>query len=310
MKCTVHGYVSTSGNVRRVEVEVPVDVYSSAEGSQSIILIGLQFEEKINLLLENFIEWESTLLTLAQRYSVRPSRSHDAAMDERLLLDRRLVNLLTACKLYLDQSDHTLSEVFGHASQEAETINRKRAQFYDGRFGYRFMESLRNHIQHRALPITEIRYQQSAVDPHKIEYVELFVIPGVSREDLKKDRKFKPKILEEIEDGPEVIDIRSSLREYISSIAEIHDEMRRLLGPPIENACAAFVRIRGEFSVISGVRVDLPTLTRVDDSSQSLPFEELALDGPMLGRYEELRKRDVGAKNLNRIFASNGLGHR
>jgi hypothetical protein len=307
MKCSAFGYEDSGGRLRRVEVAISPDQYAKVSRAQETIITGLQFEEKLNLLLENHVEWEATLLTLAQRYVVWPSRRHDEAMDERLLLDRRLVNLLTSCRLYLDQSDHTLSSFFGSPSAQGELIDRRRSSFYDTKFGYRFMEAIRNHIQHRALPISEIKYQHSAGAPPHIERVEMTVIPCVNIEDLKKDAKFKRQLIDELVDGAPTFDLRGPIREYIACIVELHDEMRVLLDPVLECAVSVYKKARLDFSTIEGVAVNFPELMRIDDELPAHPIEETPLSAGPIDRYEVLRKRQTGAKTLTRIFASNGL---
>jgi hypothetical protein len=269
--------------------------------------MGLQFEEKLNLLFENFVEWEGALLTLAQRFSIWPSPNHDDAMDSRLLLDRRLVNLLTACKLYLDQSDHTLSSLFGSGSKQADSINLKRNSFYDAYFGYRFMETIRNHIQHRALPVSEIQFHMSAVDPPNTDRIELFVIPSVFVEDLKQDPKIKRKIIEELEKGPPAVDLRGPAREYVARIADLHDDMRVLIDPVVTAGLSVYKKARQDYSNIEGLNVDHPALMSIDDDVTAHPVDETPLSEGPIDRYGALRSRRTGTKTLDRTFVSNSL---
>lgn len=307
MKCRVYGYQDLGGRPRRAEIAISTDRYEEITHAQEKIIIGLQFEEKLDLLLENYVEWEAALLTLAQRYIVWPGRSHDEAMDERLELDRRLVNLLTACRLYLDQAGHTLSQFFGPRSAQEASIDKSKSTFYDNVFGYRFMEAIRNHIQHRALPIAETQYWHSADDRPDLGRVEVVVIPCVNVADLKSDPKFKPQIIEELKGRTPMLDLRGPVREYVSCLMELHETMRGLLDAVVVGALDVYKRARLDYSTIDGVVVDLPSLIRVQDEVLAQPFEETPLSLGPIDRYEALRKRRAGAKTLNRFFASNSL---
>lgn len=116
--------------------------YEQVKTAKSSCLFALEIEEKFALLLDNYYEFECELLRLAEASLIWPHRDHQHSMQERLTLDRRLVNLLTACRLYLDQTDHGLSSLFGHSSRERDNVTRFKHELYEKHWGYRFMEAL------------------------------------------------------------------------------------------------------------------------------------------------------------------------
>src|SRR5437868_6592604 len=101
-------------------VSTPIEKqrFEEVKRAKATCLFAIDLEEKFALLLDNFAELEFELLRLAESSLIWPNRNHTESMQERLTLDRRIVNLLTACRLYLDQTDHGLSGLFGNPSPQ------------------------------------------------------------------------------------------------------------------------------------------------------------------------------------------------
>src|SRR6266550_5417545 len=104
--------------------------FSEIKMAKATCVFGLDLEEKLALVLDNFYEFEVELLKLAEGTLIWPGRDLANSMRERLALDRRLVNLLTACRLYLDQTDHGISGLFGNPSHELTAIKKFKNQLY------------------------------------------------------------------------------------------------------------------------------------------------------------------------------------
>jgi hypothetical protein len=98
--------------------ELTPDRYRGILRSKETYMLAVDLEEKINLLIDNHHEFEVELLKLAEANRTWPKTEAMDAMQKRLLLDRRIVNLLSACRLYLDQSSHAMSSLFGAESTE------------------------------------------------------------------------------------------------------------------------------------------------------------------------------------------------
>jgi hypothetical protein len=64
----------------------------------------IDVEQKFDILLENFIEFEQELFsrTLRQAYRLEPNSTD--IFDDTLALNRRTINVLTAARLYADQA--------------------------------------------------------------------------------------------------------------------------------------------------------------------------------------------------------------
>jgi hypothetical protein len=134
-----------------ISVEIDVKRFEAVESAKNVCLFALGLEEKFQLVVDNYIEWETELLKQAQASILRQTNKFEA-MQHRIVLARRLTNVLTGFRLFVDQADHALSKIFGNPSDELQTIKQFKAKLYDNCFGYRFLEALRNHVQHCDFP--------------------------------------------------------------------------------------------------------------------------------------------------------------
>ena len=105
----------------------------------------LFFEEKLDLVTENFQEYEAELLLIASREMVFHDSDYFSMSKERNTVSRRIVNLLSACRMYLDQSVHHLNNIYGENSDKSVFLRKEITSQYDDNFGYRAMEALRNY---------------------------------------------------------------------------------------------------------------------------------------------------------------------
>ncbi len=287
-----------------VSASITEEQFDATKDAKETCLHLIAFEERINLVLDNFNELECDLLTLAQNFLLRPDRSHGKAMSERLLLDRRLVNLLSACRLYLDQTDHTLSCLFGKECDERTKYNAERARYYDTHFGYRLLEALRNHVQHYSLAVGEITYTQGgATEP----YDEYTVKPQLDVAVLDENPDFKSSVMAELKSKGRSIDVRGPLRRYISCLTELHLFVRKLTAGKLKTARLKYCEDVKNFSTNSaGEEVCIPTLVSTDDSKMELPVVKIPLPTRFLEYYDDLVKRRWRGDRLSNSFASNG----
>ena len=76
------------------------------------LLEALFIEEQMDIVIENYLELENEILASSVRRMVPPDSSYLSAQSQRNLFSRRIVNLLTACKGYLDQTRHHISNIW------------------------------------------------------------------------------------------------------------------------------------------------------------------------------------------------------
>ena len=220
------------------------------------------------------------------------------------LLNRRISNLLSACRQYLDHSKHHISKILG--SDKIKEIESYASYEYDSVLGYRVMESIRNYAQHRGLPIHRCDYNSKWVKKDEASILLFSVTPYIDIEILQKDKKFKKSILSELLDIDDKHDIRPFVREYIASFGSIHKKIRTLLRlhttkweETLNNAIEKFKEVAGEEGSILGLTA---LIHREGKDSSAIP---IFLD--IIKYRKELQDKNSNLGSLTVQFVDTGI---
>lgn len=230
--------------------DVPVVEYSKAQfddfcRARDVILAALSHEYLIHNVLRNYEEFEKELLDIALSHSIAlsPDVKWTGWITAMQLLGRRLANLLSSARSYLDQTPQALHAVCGDASSEWTEVKKILSSAYDNMLGYRVCEALRNHVQHSGLGVHSIIQSHELVKPSSGPAVYASsVIPRISVNSLRADDSFKPAILEALEiggvmsNGERMHDLRPFVREYLTGLATAHQHTRKKLTPHVDAA--------------------------------------------------------------------------
>lgn len=210
-------------------VAITEDEYKVIQQARNGLMECLFMEEKFDLLIENYFEFEMSLLEISTRSMVRFQHDYRSLHLERNLIDRRIVNLLTSGRVYIDHTKQHVHRILPVASNDNFDVNTAFSHQYDTRVGYRCMEALRNHVQHRGFPVHNITFERQWVE-HEGKKLMLFAIsPYVEPAHLREDGEFKKIILEEMEAMNNKIDLKGLVRDYVEGLAYVHSEIRQRL---------------------------------------------------------------------------------
>jgi hypothetical protein len=89
--------------------------------------------KKFNLLLENYMEFEQELLNLTARQMVFTQSNWSSFNRDIQVINRRMANLLTACRLYVDQVSHDISLLYGSCSDHLQKLKKEFSKQYDSK---------------------------------------------------------------------------------------------------------------------------------------------------------------------------------
>ncbi len=189
-------------------VPLSKDEYESIRSAKSSLAMALALEEKFDLLVENYMELEQSLVGTGIRRMIVAGWDYRQIQIERGLFNRRLVNLLTAARTYVDHSPQHINDLrAAGCCDEQYSIDEAFAAQYDSRLGYRVMSAVRNYVQHCGFPLHVFNYNVKRLDrsdgPLFRHTIELYV----SAEQLEADGKFKRSVLEELRADGERADL-------------------------------------------------------------------------------------------------------
>jgi uncharacterized protein YjiS (DUF1127 family) len=143
-------------------IELSKGEYDAISRARMSVQAAVGVEQNFALLVDNYVEYERELLELASQLVVRPEASLKwrEVQSQILRANRRLANLLSSARLYLDQLRSEIASLVPPAegTTAQEEVKRYTKTAYDDRFGYRVMEALRNVVQHAGLGVRSISY--------------------------------------------------------------------------------------------------------------------------------------------------------
>jgi hypothetical protein len=206
------------------------------EHAQDVLSHGLYMEEKLDQVLENFVEYEAALLGTALSRLV--FARHDLAEfnTDICLINRRLINLLSTCRAYFDQIPRHVGVIYEGSGDGPAVLRTKIEEQRNSVFGHRVMEALRNYAQHRGSPIESSEFSETCEWQGQRPAKVFSVDPCLEPARLSRDARFKKEVLREMAQQGEVVYLKPLVREYISSIQEVHRSARELVTDRITGA--------------------------------------------------------------------------
>lgn len=202
------------------EIEITENKFQSLNKANKVLKAAMSIEEKYEIIISNYLELEKESLSISSSNMLRRSHNYSYYFDVRSTFNRRIVNLLTSTKLYLDQ---IYKQIEVCNVDLVSIIKKETNKEYDNAFEYRFMEALRNHVQHDGLAIHLIKNNSRWIDNPSSRLLEFQTKIYTNRSDLEYDKDFKKKVLNEM---PEKVELIFASRKYISAISRIHECIR------------------------------------------------------------------------------------
>lgn len=209
-----------------VALSLEKEQFDSLKKSRNVLLSAKAIEEKYDLMISNFLELEKELLVQVAQQMVFLQDSYDDFYEIRSVLNRRVVNLLTSTKLYFDQIEKHVRTCLHEDESFGEIAKSYFSKEFDTHPEYRFMEALRNHVQHYGLAVHSISLPRQWVGGEEnrqmVNAVKLFSL----KEEFCKNKKFRKKTLDELTDKTDLV---KATRVYVGSFSNIHHKIRQLI---------------------------------------------------------------------------------
>ena len=213
------------------EIEISKERYTAYKQSRTILTNCLAIEENYEILISNYLDLEKQILDATLTHMVRGYAGYSDFFDLRLALNIRLVNLLTSARLYVDHLPQHVKECIPHTGDAKKLVQSFFKKEHDESYEYRFMDALRNHVQHCGLPIhwtsSDVEWTGLGKDGLQEHYMlEYHLEFAAQKPFLEEDGKFKREVLHE---SPDKIDLKAATRRYIESLSKAHDAVRDLI---------------------------------------------------------------------------------
>ena len=230
-------------------LEMPQGTIGTLQAAMKDLREVVDIEQKFDILYSNFIELEQEIAAVTIRDAYRNFENVTDLFDFKQVITRRVGNLLSSARLYVDQIKHHLSALYPADGTKKAEVESYFHHEYDALLGYRVMEALRNYSQHRGLPVHGMSHGGKWVDDglptKRIEYNTALTI---SLKELETDASIKPKIMAELKVIGENVDLKPLIREYMEGLANVHMKIRLLLEPRVTQAETLIIETREQFA--------------------------------------------------------------
>lgn len=280
------------------EVDISADEYLALREARNVLTNAFAIEEKYEILITNYFDLEKSLLEITAKNVVWRGLDYSDFYEVQLELNIRMVNLLTGARLYLDQLPQNARECLPHRETVNDTVNGFRSKEYDRNKEYRFMEALRNHVQHRGIPIHSTQQGTRWTSRKEDGLMEYSADIWSEKSLLAADGEFKKAVIEEM---PVRVNLKHAARAYVESLSEIHGSVRELIHRPTVDARATIEAAHSRYAeIFTGSRLGLSAF-RVADENKIESF-------PLILKWDdvriELQKRNTKLVNLRKRYVT------
>jgi hypothetical protein len=169
----------------------------------------------------NYEDLQNQLQKLAREYEADPSMNWIRMEMMRLMINRHILNFLSAARMFLDHSEYNLKKRYGQNSNRLERFKNACSSAYDAQFSYRFMYELRNYSQHCDMPLGTLQLQSKSREEDS-RTVERSLRISFDRDKLLKDHDWKAELRAEIQNLPSEFEINSHIHQMMDCLVKIN----------------------------------------------------------------------------------------
>lgn len=280
--------------------------YSAVAFAWRALAAVAEIEDLWEIVIQNYVDLEGTLLRSALQSMVSDSNGHSQGQDERLRITRLLSNMLHSCRAYIYQVERNLK---GAGREDtAEAFKRLVTQGKRNNSAFAFMEALRNYAQHYGLPLhgTSVGGSWSLVETkrglEKGTY-RFSASASIALNKLSADPEFPKSALARFP-NQDRLDVARMAREYIEALSQIHDDLRHEMSASVAEWKDAIRALLERYAANANCT---PAFILIGEYSRDEPSKGTQIFEDMLGRIEEMVRRNRVLTNLHRRYVSNEL---
>ena len=209
-----------------VALKIDEPEFEKLKHSREVLLSAKAIEEKYDLLVSNFLDLEKEILSQLAQQMVFIQDSYQHFYEIKSVLSRRVVNLLTSTRLYYDQIEKHVRTCMKDEKQFGKEAKGYFSEEYDNYFEYRFMEALRNHVQHYGLAVHSLslpsRWIGEGEQEEMINQLKIYS----TKDELSQNKDFKQIVFREM---PEKVELVKAIRIYVGCLSNVHKRVRELI---------------------------------------------------------------------------------
>jgi len=258
-----------------VALKIDEPEFEKLKSSREVLLSAKAIEEKYDLLVSNFLELEKEILSQLAQKMIFVQDSYQHFYELNSILNRRVVNLLTSTKLYYDQIEKHVRTCMKDQKKFGTEAKSYFSDEYDAHFEYRFMEALRNHVQHYGLAVHSLSLPSKWVGEGEQKQLVNQLKIFATKDELSQDKEFKKTIFREM---PEKVELIKAIRVYVGCFSNVHKRIRELTQANVSSSRSNIEALIYRYKEAnSGDAIGIYAYMVEADDSTAKPIEKFAL---------------------------------
>lgn len=292
--------ILTTGLGKFPEIQIDHEQFEKLKLSSKILSKAISIEEKYEILISNFLELEKEALAISAEDMIRRQYEYTDYFVTRSTLNRRVINLLSSTKLYIDQ---ILQDVKVFSKSLANELKESLSSEYDVAFEYRFMEALRNYVQHQGLAVHLTSHQMKWTEKEDSRQLRFRTKIFSRRKDFEYDKAFKRSVYKEM---PEKVEILEAARVYISAISRVHNSVREKTQTVVDDSREEIYGVLNQYDELC--ETDVVGVSAIAYLDGATHHSEVKEQIPLFLVWDDVRlklvKKNPCIKNLEKRFVS------
>lgn len=111
------------------KIELTHDEFNQIKNAKSILKVALDIEVKYDLIVSAYVDLEKDVLALSAENMVRWRSSYESFHETRTLVNRRLITILTAARLYLERLPSNAAKCTDKKATKPEVESLKKHEY-------------------------------------------------------------------------------------------------------------------------------------------------------------------------------------
>ncbi|GGC03537.1 hypothetical protein [Pseudoduganella buxea] len=283
-------------------IEIDKETFDSVIHARRVISDTVSIEQKLDFVLSNMLELEMAMVQITTEQMLYDYDERNWFDESRDLLNRKIMNLLSAGRSYIDALPHHINGIFSRDHQKTLDARKILSEQYDSRLGYRAMEALRNYVQHQGLPVhgaTHGRGRSGVLGSTQQQYtLDIWLKP-----DELCGTGFKAKVLAELKIVGNRIDLKYLIRDYVEGLAVANEKIRYLVKEEVGNAQIVIEALLKRYiEECPGKYSDIAVIVARTEGAVQVESHGVLLDP--FKYWARLLRKNRGYTNLRRRFVT------
>lgn len=156
--------IITNGEIKGIR-ELSKQEYDEYTTAKTRLTVFSRDQQLLEVVRMNYYDLQNSLKKHQEEYVKNPSMNFFRMESMYLDLNRHILNYLSTTRAFVDQSRHNISTRCGNNSQRYKNFEKACSTAYDGCFSYRFLDKLRNYVQHCGMPLGKLSLRSWETDP-------------------------------------------------------------------------------------------------------------------------------------------------